>query len=81
MTNMAESVSNIISDILKSSHGVSDGEASLSGELGLDSYEFIVLRERLEQYFGMSITDDELISLETVGDVVELVSTFSKNNG
>ena len=75
---MAKSVRNIMSDILKSIHGVSEAEANPNSQLGLASYEFIVLSERLEQHSGMTITDNELISLETFSNVDKLLSTCSK---
>ena len=46
---------------------------SLSEDLGLDSLAGIELATALEDRFSMRITDDELASLRTYGDLERLV--------
>jgi len=46
---------------------------SLSDDLGLDSLAGIELATALEDRFSMRITDDELASLRTYGDLERLV--------
>jgi acyl carrier protein len=55
-----------------------DGErlterASLSEDLGIDSLAGIELATALEDRFSLRITDDELASLRTYGDLERLV--------
>jgi acyl carrier protein len=48
-------------------------QASLSEDLGLDSLAGIELATALEDRFSLRITDDELASLRTYGDLERLV--------
>ena len=51
--------------------GLSD---SLGGNLGVDSYQYIVFRERLESIFDLEVTDNDLMRLDTVEDFVDLIT-------
>jgi acyl carrier protein len=48
-------------------------QASLSQDLGLDSLAGIELATALEDRFSLRITDDELASVRTYGDLERLV--------
>jgi len=48
-------------------------EAHLTGDLGLDSVDAMVMALRLEEETGLELSDDELKGLETVASVVALV--------
>nr|WP_286166497.1 phosphopantetheine-binding protein [Bacillus sp. E(2018)] len=43
-------------------------------DLGIDSLEMVVLVLELEQIIGRSISDQEMINLETVEDVIQILS-------
>lgn len=53
-------------------------ETSLREHLGLGSLEAVTLVMDLEQEFGIEIEDEELESLETVGDVLRLVEVHQQ---
>jgi acyl carrier protein len=48
-------------------------EAHLTGDLGLDSVDAMVMALRLEEETGLELSDDDLKGLETVASVVTLV--------
>ena len=48
-------------------------EMSLRDDLGLDSLGAVEMVMNLEEEFGVSLTDEELSALSTVGDVFRLV--------
>lgn len=45
-------------------------EASLADDLGADSLEAVELNMALEEAFGISIPDEKLVEMKTVGDMV-----------
>lgn len=61
----------MIEDLLLDADGVRP-DASRE-DAGLDSLAVIELSIVLGQRFGINITDDELLELETVADIVELM--------
>ena len=48
-------------------------ESHLRHDLGLDSLQGVTLIMNVEEEFGISITDEELAAVRTVGDVVRLI--------
>ena len=48
-------------------------EASLQGDLGLDSLDAVEMASDLEERFGIEIPDTELENVETIGDTIELI--------
>ena len=44
-------------------------------EFGLDSMQGVMLIMEMEEKYGISIDDDEMEGLETIGDVVGIVQT------
>ena len=49
-------------------------EATFADDLGADSLDLVELVEAIEAEFGISIDDDELADVETVGEAYELVN-------
>ena len=58
--------------------GLSD---SLGGNLGVDSYQYIVFRERLESRFDLEVTDNDLMRVDTVEDFVNLIAAIQTRTG
>ena len=71
--------SKIIEELLEASE--SDLEASAIGpdtnlrdDLGLDSLQAVTVVMALEQEFEIEVDDEEIDGLQTVGDILELLS-------
>ena len=50
-----------------------DLDTRIREDLGLSSLKTVDLIVRFEDVFDISISDDDLISLKTIGDVVEVI--------
>jgi acyl carrier protein len=48
-------------------------EASLTDDLGLDSLDLVDLTMDIEEKFGLSIPDEDLPKLSTVGAVIDYI--------
>ena len=57
-----------------------EGSSQLRGELGLDSMDTIELVFQLEENFNIQISDDDLMGLKTVDDVVQYVEKRVSEN-
>lgn len=69
----ADEVRAAVAEHLQVEHETLTDETSLADDLGLDSLAGIELATALEDRFAMRITDDELASLRTYGDLERLV--------
>ena len=67
---MFEKVRDIIVDTLSCSIDDVPLEASLADDLGADSLDAVELNMALEDKLGVSIPDEELAGMKTVGDIV-----------
>ena len=67
---MFEKVRDIIVDTLSCSIDDLTLEASLADDLGADSLDAVELNMALEDKLGVSIPDEELAGMKTVGDIV-----------
>ncbi|CAT05348.1 putative Acyl carrier protein homolog [Mesomycoplasma conjunctivae] len=47
-------------------------------EIGIDSLDFIQIITHFEDEFEISVTDDELLDIKTVGDIVLLINKKTK---
>ncbi|WP_241905246.1 acyl carrier protein [Enterovibrio norvegicus] len=55
---------------------------SLRGDLGMDSMQAVSLTLDLEDSLSISIDDEDLVKLDTVGDLLEIIeSKLSQKNG
>lgn len=48
-------------------------ECNLSTDLGLDSMDYIEIITEIEDVYGIQVNDEELVELETVGDIVDYI--------
>ncbi|RMA78558.1 acyl carrier protein [Metamycoplasma subdolum] len=67
--NIKEMVFNQIKELTK----VPFDEKSIIRDLKIDSLDLVILVSKCEEQFQISITDDELMNLKTVGDVIKLI--------
>ncbi|MEU4970607.1 acyl carrier protein [Streptomyces smyrnaeus] len=58
---------------------IADPRTNLREEIGLDSMDFVELVTVLERELGRRVEREQLSYVRTVGDVVDLVYTLSKN--
>jgi acyl carrier protein len=56
-------------------------ESKLYDDLALDSIDAIEVSSKLVAVLGRKLSDDELRSIRTVGDVVAIVARVRKNGG
>lgn len=67
---MFEKVRDIIVDTLSCEADAVTMEATLADNLGADSLDAVELNMALEDALGVSISDEELANMKTVGDIV-----------
>lgn len=48
-------------------------ESTLTGDLDLDSLQSVSMVLDLEDYYHITIDEDEIMTLKTIGDVVDLI--------
>ncbi len=65
-----EELKDIIVDTLSCAADKVTREASLADDLGADSLDAVELNMALEDKLGVSIPDEELAGMKTVGDIV-----------
>ena len=65
-----EELKNVIVDTLSADADAITMEASLADDLNADSLDAVELNMALEEQFGVSIPDEELGNMKTVGDIV-----------
>ena len=66
-------VSDIIRKVLLSKNLKIDLENSLADDLGMDSLGAVEMVNMVEDEFNISITEDEMQSIKTVNDAVNLI--------
>ncbi len=49
------------------------GETSFKEDLEADSLDIVEMTIRVEEAFGVTIDDDEVVNLETISDVIALI--------
>ncbi len=74
---MFEKVRDIIVDTLSCEADAVTMEATLADDLGADSLDAVELNMALEDNLGVSIPDEELANLKTVGDIVNYLQAQS----
>ena len=67
---MFEKVRDIIVDTLNCEADAVTMEATLADDLGADSLDAVELNMAPEDALGVSISDEELANMKTVGDIV-----------
>lgn len=65
-----ETVKNIVVETLQCDADEVTMETNIAEDLNADSLDIVELNMAIETEFGMSISDEELVNLKTVGDIV-----------
>ena len=71
---MLEKIISVISEQLSVEPDSITIDSDITDDLGADSLDIIELTDRLEKMFGITATDDEIMSVETVGDLEEIIT-------
>ena len=69
-----ETVKNMIADQLKVNPAEIKPESRLMEDLKADSANIMVLIMDMEDKFGITVEDDQIMKLKTVGDVVNYIA-------
>ena len=69
-----EAVKNMIAEQLKVDPAEIKPESRLMEDLKADSANIMVLIMDMEDRFGITVEDDQIMKLKTVGDVVEYIA-------
>lgn len=56
-------------------------ESTLTGDLDLDSLQSVSMILDLEEFYNITINEDEIMTLKTIGDVVNLVASKKEQAG
>lgn len=71
-----------IKDIMEEELGKDRNEVTLESDiikdLGLDSLDIVTLIMAVEDEYGFTADDDEIVTLKTVGDVVKYIENATK---
>lgn len=71
-----------IKDIMEGELGKDRNEVTLESDiikdLGLDSLDIVTLIMAVEDEYGFTADDDEIVNLKTVGDVVKYIENATK---
>lgn len=71
-----------IKDIMEEELGKDRNEVTLESDiikdLGLDSLDIVTLIMAVEDEYGFTADDDEIVNLKTVGDVVKYIKNATK---
>lgn len=70
-----EKVSTIIAEILKVEKGTVTPEATFES-LGADSLDRLEIIMKIEEKFGIEITDEQEASIKSVNDAIEAIHTL-----
>jgi len=73
--NTESKVKTIIANVSGSSMNTITTNTNLAVDLGLNSFKFVELREKLESIFAISIFDEELLSFDNFSDLVQLIKS------
>jgi acyl carrier protein len=68
---MLERVKKIIAAQLGADESVITPETDIEDDLGADSLDAVELIVAFEEEFGISVPDDDILAIRTVGDILE----------
>lgn len=74
---MLESLKKILMEEFSLSEDVIVPSAKLEADLGINSLELAELAFRLEEEFGVTVSDEDIPSLITVGDVAAYIEAHA----
>ena len=75
---MFEQIRNIIAETLSCDLEAVTPEADLAEDLEADSLDAVELNMALEDAFGVSIPDEELANMKTVGDIFNYLTAHAE---
>lgn len=70
---MLEQVKEVLISTTNIDEGLVTLDASLKDDLGIDSLDSVEIVLELESRFDIKISDEELASIKTVGDIVKIL--------
>ena len=79
--NVEERVMNIVSEQMGFEKEKLTMDTSFVGDLGSDSLDQVELMMQLEDEFGISIPEEATENVQTIGDVVRLISAELDKGG
>ena len=68
---MLERVKKIIAAQLGADESIITPETDIEDDLGADSLDAVELIVAFEEEFGISVPDDDILAIRTVGDILE----------
>ena len=75
-----EELKNVIVETLSADADAITMEARLTEDLNADSLDAVELNMAIEEACGVSIPDEELPNMKTVGDIFNYVTSHSEND-
>ena len=76
---MLERVKKIIAAHMELDEAALTPETDLEDDLGADSLDAVELLVAFEEEFGISVPDDDVIAIRTIGDIAEYIES-AKND-
>lgn len=73
--DIASRTKKVIADHLAVDEGNVSEKSSFIKDLGADSIDLVELRMAVEEVFEIEITEDEALSIKTVGQAIDLILT------
>ena len=75
---MDEKIINLIADKLDKKKESNKMESRLVEDLGADSLDVVELIMTFEEEFGVSLPDEDVSKLKTVGDIIKYIKNIKK---
>ncbi len=75
MNDYFEEVVNLIVDVADISKEDITEDSSFIDDLDMSSLEIMALMSKIEKTFSVKISEKEMMSIETVNDIIELISS------
>ena len=73
-----EKIKDIMEEVLGKDRNEVTLESDIIKDLGLDSLDIVTLIMAVEDEYGFTADDDEIVNLKTVGDVVKYIENATK---
>lgn len=75
---MLEKVKKIIAAQLGAEEAALTPETDLEEDMGADSLDAVELLVAFEEEFGISVPDEDILALRTVGDIAEYIESMKE---
>jgi len=75
---MFEKIAKIMADQLGCDQGKIKENTDLMKDLGADSLDIVEMLMKLEEEFGITVSDEQAAELKTVGDIVKYIESQKK---